>query len=249
MRILGALLLATISVGSLIAAEPDSLFAAGNAAYRDGDYQGAVEYYEAILLSGVESGALYYNLGTAQFKAGDLGRSVAQFYRALRDLPRDDDIRSNLAFAEARTVDRSLVRSELPPLQLLASVSDRLTLREWFVALEGIYLAFLALLAIFLYRPAWRQPVRDPLLFTTGLLLLVLLFAAHAHLERNGARRAVVLASEAYIYSGPGEQFTREFVLHEGTVIRIHRNSEDWVLCSVTEELKGWIPSQSIDRL
>ena len=77
----------------------EELFASGNNAYGNRLYDSAVLYYTAALKTGNESAALYFNLGNAWFKSGDLGRTMVNYLKAERLDPSDDDIRHNLEFA------------------------------------------------------------------------------------------------------------------------------------------------------
>jgi hypothetical protein len=85
-------------------------FEEGNRRYQEGDYQGALESYLSIRDAGYESGELYYNIGNTYFKLGNLGRSIVNYERALKLMPRDDDARANLELA------RSLAADEITPL-------------------------------------------------------------------------------------------------------------------------------------
>jgi Flp pilus assembly protein TadD len=62
----------------------------------------AAAAYEQILTNGAVSPALYFNLGNAHFKAGQLGRAIAAYRQAERLTPRDPDVRANLQFARNR---------------------------------------------------------------------------------------------------------------------------------------------------
>ncbi len=227
----------------------DSLFAAGNEAYRKGEYGEAIRLYEEILSSGVESGELFYNLGAARFREGDLGRAVADYERARRYLPRDADVKANLEYVLERTLDREIARQDLPPLRLAAALAERLTWKEWFRVVETTYAVFLVLLGAFLLRPSLQDRLREWLYVSGGVLLAVcLLFAISLHAERLSTT-GVVTESEVPVRSGPGEQFTREFLLHAGTVLRVRREADGWVYFTLTGDFRGWLPEKAIERL
>ena len=66
------------------ASSPNTLFFHGNALYGEERYAEAAAEYERVLAAGLESGPLYFNLGNAYFKAGDVGHAVLAYERALR---------------------------------------------------------------------------------------------------------------------------------------------------------------------
>ena len=93
-----AVLLTSLTVISAQADIADD-FTAANKSYQDKDFAAAIEMYQSIENKGLESASLYFNLGNAYFKNGDLGHAVLYYMRAQRLAPGDDDIRHNLEFA------------------------------------------------------------------------------------------------------------------------------------------------------
>ncbi len=59
--------------------DPSEILLQGNDHYQEGRFQEALSAFESILESGFESPDLYYNLGNAYFKMGDLGGSILNF--------------------------------------------------------------------------------------------------------------------------------------------------------------------------
>ncbi|NJN94350.1 MAG: tetratricopeptide repeat protein [Anaerolineales bacterium] len=85
---------------------PTQAMRVANEKYEAGDYAEASAIYEAILDSGLSHSSVYYNLGNAYFKQGDLGRAILNYRRAQSLDPRDGDIAVNLSIARAQTVDK-----------------------------------------------------------------------------------------------------------------------------------------------
>ena len=77
-----------------------------NQLYENGRFQEASQTYQQLVDLGVEHENLFYNLGNAYYKSGDLGRAVLNYERARRMAPRDADIRANLDFARSLALDR-----------------------------------------------------------------------------------------------------------------------------------------------
>src|SRR5262249_15505580 len=95
-----AVLLLLIAAGASAATDnPQAMFFRANALYADGRYAEAAAEYEHVLGTGVASANVYFNLGHADLKAGDVGRAVLAYERARRLAPGDPDVRANLAFA------------------------------------------------------------------------------------------------------------------------------------------------------
>ena len=95
-------------------------FDAANAAYADGRYEEAAAMYQTLLDEQPDA-TLYYNLGNARFKQGELAQAILNYERALRLKPNYKDAQYNLAFAQSRITDnehlyRTLhLRPDCPP--------------------------------------------------------------------------------------------------------------------------------------
>jgi len=74
-------------------------------AYEAGDYGRAVTLYEALLDLGWKNGTVYYNLGNAYLRGGELGRAIAAYRYGESFQPRDEDLQANLAFARNTAKD------------------------------------------------------------------------------------------------------------------------------------------------
>ena len=55
-----------------------------------------------MVRAGAASPAVYFNLGNAFFKQGQIGRAIAAYHSAQTVDPRDPDVRANLGFARER---------------------------------------------------------------------------------------------------------------------------------------------------
>ena len=106
--VLAILLLLALPLSQARAAEsyPDSLWNAGVAAYTEGDFASALQDWEDVRATGLMSKELYYNLGNAYFKTGEMAQSILWYERALKLDPSDADIRHNLEYARSLTQDR-----------------------------------------------------------------------------------------------------------------------------------------------
>src|SRR5436189_5320509 len=62
----------------------DDLFAKANTEFAAGNFKAAIADYQAVVGSGEWSANLFYDLGNAYFRHGDLGRAILNYVRALR---------------------------------------------------------------------------------------------------------------------------------------------------------------------
>jgi tetratricopeptide (TPR) repeat protein len=227
-------------------------FEEGNQRYQDGDYAGALERYQDIMESGYESGELYYNIGNAYFKLGDLGRAIVNYERARRLMPGDGDVRANLELARSLTADEI---TPLPGFWLLRAV------RWWvhavprsalvlIVALGYLGAGIALMVAILSRRPALTTwAVRT----AAALGVLVLVFGINLAVIELGIGQstdAVVLADEASVQSAPSDDRALQvFTIHEGTTVRVDQRSGDWWEIVLADGKVGWVRSDLLERI
>ena len=113
-----------------------------NQLYTNRQYGDAVQIYEQLVDSGVRNADVYYNLGNAYFKNGELGQAIANYRRAEMLTPRDPLVRANLEFVLARREDKPMQARTLPLVAGVLRVYRVLSLNEWLIA--GILLYTLA---------------------------------------------------------------------------------------------------------
>ena len=96
-RLLG-LLITCLALTPLFA-QPDTSLEQPEELYRQGKFAAALSGYEALLKNYPNNPFVYYNIGNCYFKMGSRGLATANYYRAFKLLPRDKDIRHNLALS------------------------------------------------------------------------------------------------------------------------------------------------------
>lgn len=71
--------------GMALAVPADALFARGVAAFKNGSFSTALEYFQQALAAGLDSPALQYNLGVSLYKLGRYSEAEAAFRACARD--------------------------------------------------------------------------------------------------------------------------------------------------------------------
>jgi tetratricopeptide (TPR) repeat protein len=243
----GLLLLILIGCGA--PATSGAPMAEANRLYEEGGFVEAAARYQALVDAGAYDGRLYYNLGDAYFKAGDLGRAILNYRRAQRLLPRDGDVAANLKLARAQTLDRIEIEDEGAVVEMVRRLIGWTTLEEAAVAALTLWtiLCGLGIGAIL-----WQRR-RRVLLYLGGtvalLLLLGVLSIGIKLLDERRQPPAVVVAAEVDVRSGPGENYLTEFTLHAGAEVRLVERRGDWVRIALPGDLQGWAPSDAVAEL
>ena len=251
LTLLAALTLAALP-GAAAAQGPVDLeaMAATNALYEDGLYEQAARSYQQLVDKGYGDPALYYNLGNAYFKDGDLGRAILNYRRAERLAPRDDDVRANLDFARGQTLD-VLESGEAPFVRLVTAPLSRFTTGEIGAVALASWLLFSAALLLVIAGPRRRLAWARPAAVMAAVLLVLAGGALAGRLYVDSAsREAVIIAGEVDVVSGPGSRYTPEFTLHAGAETDLVERRGAWARIALPGgTLQGWVPAASVEEV
>ena len=220
-------------------------FFEANQAYKKHQFQQAIDVYLHLIENGPENGQVYYNLGNAYFRHGDLGKAILSYERARLLIPRDGDLAFNLSHArnQARDASIDLQKSSFNDYLGLGSLNRY----EAFFVFTLLNLLFFALLCIRLFKKAeWTY-------YLSIFLAIVIGIGGCAVALKWGVwaidNRAVVLSEEMVVQAGPDSRDTVLFKLHAGTVVRVERTENDWTLLQLSEDKRGWNESNQLERI
>jgi tetratricopeptide (TPR) repeat protein len=244
----GVLLWAAATLSAQSTGDAEAM-AASNNLYESGLYVEAAQVYQQLVDQGHRNGALYYNLGNAYYKQGDLGRAILNYRRAERLVPRDSDVRANLELARSQTVDLIDRAESAFLIQGLVAAQAWLTLNEVAVVSFAMWVLLVALLLGVMYGPPGR--LRRGSLYASLAVGIVLIAAAASLAGRTYDRRShhdvVVLAQEVDVLSGPDPQYVTEFTLHSGAEVRLIEKRGNWARITLPAgELQGWVPAGAV---
>ncbi|MCD7976305.1 MAG: tetratricopeptide repeat protein [Tannerellaceae bacterium] len=217
-------------------------------AYTKEDYQTAIQLYEEILSTYGESAPVYYNLGNAYYKAGEVAPAILNYERALLLEPGDADIRFNLQMARQRAVDK------IEPL-------GTFFLTRWFKNLEnmggadswarlgiGSFILFLGCLLLFFFS-RWIRLKKIG--FYLGFIFLIItifanIFGYNQKYELVHRDSAIVFSPTVTVKSSPDASGNDLFILHEGTKVHIKSTLGEWKEIELEDGHVGWMPGKDM---
>jgi tetratricopeptide (TPR) repeat protein len=227
------------------------VFEKGNEHYRKGNYQEAIQSYESILKGKKESADLYYNLANAHYKLDHVGPAIYYYEKALLIRPNDKDIKNNLKFAKAKTIDEI---KEIPKVgfeKFLQSFTGLFHYDTWsYIAIGFSFVFLLFFIGYYFSQSSLYKRIFFVGMFVIPFLLFFSLFAAWFEKEQDeSVRPAIVFAEVITVKNEPRENATDAFVLHEGTKVFVLETVENWKKIQLTDETEGWITSEAIKEL
>lgn len=230
---LGAIIVLSVAAAAHAAA-PDNdaqQYARGVDAYHRGGYALAVRDFASLAERVPRAADAWANLGTAAFAAGDSGRAVAGWERALRLEPDARDVRERLdAVAPGTAAGEASVPAISPvPVAVLSAV---------------LWGASWLLLAWLIARRRAGMPVA---LTLTALAAAVALGGAAATIDTKlAARDLVVGARDTRLRILPALASDSHASIRPGEVARILEREGHWVHVSLAGGREGWADSGSL---
>ena len=236
-------------MGWAIAQNPaDEWFDQANAAYNSGNYNDAVELYQKILDTDMESVPVYYNMGNAYYKMHDYPMAIYNYEKALKLDPSNEEVRTNLEIANLAVVDK------IEPV-------PQSFVERWWRSLRAMWsgdhwawcsvAAFaLLLVCLFMFLRSRRMGLRK-LGFFMGIVFFIVfalsvVFAAQLKKASTTLDQAIITAPTVTVKSSPAVTSVDLFVLHEGTKVAILESSNGWNKVRIANGSIGWLEADKM---
>ena len=239
---LGVLLLLSLPLFSW-SNDYSTTYKQANEQYKKGQYQEAIKLYSQILGGGYQSEAVYFNLGNAYFKSGDVPSALLYYEKAHKLAPGDDDVNFNIYFANSKTTDKVEPAPEFFVTQWWHSIILFFSLGTLSVLSILCFIVGSGLLVVYLFINAVTLKKMS---FFAGITLLflglVFIFISNRQEHYfNDHHQAIIFSGSVNVRSGPGDQAATLFVLHDGTKVSILDTNNGWIKVQLANGNEGWI--------
>ena len=222
---------------------PDAAFDAANRLYDQGKYTESASAFEQLLQSKVSAPSIYFNLGNAFFKSGQIGRAITAYRAAETMTPRDPDIHANLRFARNQVQGPTLAST---PWQ---NWLHKLTLNEWILSLTVAFWLLLLLLAFVQWRPNLRRSFRTVLIALAAACVFLGICVAVLFGESSDSS-AIVITRDTVVHASPFEGSPNAFTLNDGAEVRILDERKDqnqqWLKVTTDPRRVGWLKREQV---
>jgi tetratricopeptide (TPR) repeat protein len=223
-------------------AEENPEFARANRDYSEGRYQEAVEGYESLVQSGKWNPTVFYDLGNAYFRLRNFGKAILNYERALALDPRHPEAVANL----------QLARDEARALELRKDWIERYasfaTVQQYSISASVAFWIAVFLGVRWLFSRRWS--FGRAALIVMGLILCGASGQAIYELERaRGNALAIVTGPGVEARLATADNAKGILVLPPGSEINILSERGDWIYAALPNDLRGWLPSKSAERV
>jgi tetratricopeptide (TPR) repeat protein len=224
-------------------------FDAGCDLYEASNFGSAAETFQSLVAKGVKNSAVYYNLGNAYYKQGQIGRAVASYRRALMLSPRDEDSKANLELLRSNVGMRDTT-SSLGSGGLGSLPFRLISPREWQVVFYiAYYLSVVCFLCVLFIGGGLRGKAARILVVLVLVAAASFGLAAQGRARFSGGSEAVVVADWTEFMSGPGAAFEELTRLRDGVEMRLRARSGIWVEAELPTGEIGWVREVDLERI
>lgn len=236
---------------SFAKADVKSVMQKGNEFYKNNQFQLSIDEYNKLINQGYTGTSLYYNLGNAHYRLGNIGYAVLYYEKGLKLSPGDEDAKHNLALVKLNLKDKV---ETLPPFfifNIWEGVLALFTVNGWTVFAYIVFLLLLlCIVAYFFSRSSTQQRIS----FFTGigitvfLILTIIMLMVKMNKELN-IKDGVIISNIVTVKSSPDNSSKDEFVIHEGLKVRLEDKVDNWSKIRLADGKVGWILEEYIGNI
>jgi len=229
----------------------EDLLQKANELYTKDQFKEAIDVYNQLLMTNLESAEVYFNLGNAYYKTNQFPKAILNYERAKLLSPDDEDINFNLQVANQRVVDSI---QELPGIFIVTwwnALINSLTTDTWALISIISFVVFLILAGLYFFAHSidLRRIAFWCAWIIFGISMFTWSFAASQKSRLVDHKFAIVMAPSVTVKSSPSEKGTNLFVVHEGLKVKITDKLGDWLEVKLADGNKGWLLTESVEKI
>lgn len=240
------------SFGQTADESSQKVFEIANAMYKKGDYENAIQKYEFIEKSlKLQSADLYFNLGNSYYKLNKIAPSIYYYEKALLLKPNDEKIKTNLAFAQKRTIDNIKIIDELGFTKFIKKVTSIFSIHTWTwlsIVFSGLTLLFYGLF-LFKTKPSTKRFSFIGIFASLFLVIVSFLSANFLTNFINKDKPAIVFEDTVEVKAEPNQEADNAFTLHEGTKVYVKETLDNYKRIHLADKTEGWVLSSAIKEV
>lgn len=224
----------------------DSLFTIANQDYANQDYSLAIDKYQNILSSEIESSELYYNLGNSYYRINEIHQAIYNYEKSLKLNPNFTEAKENLELCNLLLIDKI---DKMPELfyKTYYKKLKKLFPKKWWKTTSLILIwSFIIIYLIKIITNRNFNFLQNIILVFSLLFFVIYHDISNDSLEN---KEAIIFSQVIDIMSAPSEKANKLFTLHIGTKVKIKDQIENWVNISLDNGNKGWVALKHLKEI
>lgn len=219
--------------------------------FENKEYQPALDNFLKLENEGYKLADLYYNIGNCYYRLDNLGMSILYYKKALKVDSGHKAAKRDLEFLMSITKDKQKTEESDLISGIWYRILDSLSLNALAIIILTLFVIFIATINFTIIRFRNREKTLPIFIISIviSVMIIFVLITIIKFQHFNDDTEAVLLSQSAIGFSGPGEDFTRVFTIHEGMIMKIEKVENGWSLVKLPNGLGGWIPSSTLSRI
>ncbi|MDB5121320.1 MAG: Tetratricopeptide repeat protein [Sphingobacteriales bacterium] len=227
--------------------QQQALFEKANQLYSKAKYKEALKVYEQSVADGYQSAEVFFNMGNAYYRVGEIPSALLYYEKAHKLHPSDEDIDANIQLANSKTTDKIEAAPEFflttwwHKFFLLFSVDtlSALNIFCWITA-AIVMVVYLFAQSITQKKVTFYMGIA---FFFLGLITILITKKQSDYL--NSHQEAIIFSTSVKVKSEPSDVSKDLFIIHAGVKVDIVENQENWLKIKLLNGNQGWISAES----
>ncbi len=218
--------------------------------YIQSDYENSVRVYLEILKYGYYSSELYYNLGNAYYKSGDIASAIYYYEKAKLYNPSDPDVNHNLKISYSQIKNKVEPLPEIFFITWYKQVLNLFSANTWAILSIVFFVLLLTAIIVYLFGKTITQ---KKIGFYSGIVFIILfslsLTFSIKQTKNITNNNFAILFDPVMVKSSPQEEGTNMFEINEGLKVEILDSLNNWYNIKLADGKQGWIIKESVKKL
>lgn len=219
--------------------------------YENANYDIAITYFEELEAKGLNSEELFYNMGNAEFKLGNIGKSILYFEKVLKLNPKHKYASENLQFVSLQKTDKIEEQPGSLKDRIWKNNAFRFTANGWTrFFLMFIWLFCLSILLMWIGKKPWMKRLGFVLVVALFVPLIISsLFSIGRHHFDKKHGHLIVLQEKTPVMNRAQQNSKTKFHLNEGLKVEVVKKEAEWYLVKIGDGREGWLSQNVVGEI
>lgn len=220
-------------------------------AYKNKNYDEALNIYSRMINNDRVSADVYYNIGNCYYRNGDVAKAILNYERALKIDPSMEDAAENLLIANSKKQDKIDDVGEFVITRWMKKVVNIASSDTWANIAMVMLIVLIGCVMTYIFV---ESAIANKISFYAGgvatlLLIITIVFSFTQMSNQKDETSAIVMSPSVTIKSTPDESGTNITVVHEGVKVTVMSELSEWVEVKLPNGSVGWSEKCDIEKI
>ena len=233
-------------ISSFANKETKALLLKADSAYKAQDFKTAYQLWESLINKGYITDDLYYNMGNASYRMGDISTAIWFYKKAILLSKYNNNAKDNLNLL----VNKGYAKLLPQPMGFTAFANNILTAIPYNILFWVTWSVFV-LLSLFIFLFAFKKNSNRAHLFwliVFSAIFFIYFFSSfiYQNININNSKNAIVATQSTNLYSSPDSLSIAIAIINEGTEVKCIQSIGNWQKILTPNQKTGWIQNNNL---